>query len=69
MKYNLVGIDGNAFSIMSYVINAMRDCRFSKDEQNDYFRDATSGDYDHLLSISIVMIDKCNEVAYHLSRM
>lgn len=63
MKYDLVGIDGNAFCIMAYVVNAMRECRFSKDERQAYYNEATSGDYDHLLCVSIGMIDKCNEIA------
>lgn len=63
MKYNLVGIDGNAFSVMGYVINAMKECNFSKEERDSYFKNATSSDYSHLLFVSIKAIDKCNEVA------
>jgi hypothetical protein len=63
MKYDLVGINGNAFCIMAYVWKAMRECRFSKDECQAYYNEATSGDYDHLLCASISMIDKCNEIA------
>ena len=62
MKYNLVGINGNAFSVMAYVTSAMKDCKFSKAELNDYVKDATSSDYDHLLMVSICMIDRCNEI-------
>ena len=62
-KYDLVGIDGNAFCIMGYVVNAMKECKFSKAERDDYYRMATSGDYDHLICVSIEMIDKCNEIA------
>ena len=29
-KYNLVGIDGNAYSIMGYVTDAMKEEGFSK---------------------------------------
>lgn len=67
MKYSLVGVDGNAFCIMSYVINAMKECKFSKRECKDYYNDVISGDYDHLLCASVSMIDRCNEVAYHKS--
>lgn len=59
--FDLVGIDGNAFSIMGYVANAMRICKFSKQERDDYYKDAMSSDYNHLLMISIDMIDKCND--------
>jgi hypothetical protein len=63
MKYNLVGVDGNAFSVMGYVINAMRECHFSKADRDSYFNRAISGDYNHLLCVSIEMLDKCNEIA------
>ena len=59
-KYNLVGIDGNAYSVMGYVIQAMKRERFSKSEIDDYQADAMSDDYNHLLSVSAEMIDKCN---------
>ena len=63
MKYSLVGIDGNAFSIISYVIRAMRECGFSNEEKNEYREDAMSADYNHLLCVSSDIIDKCNDVA------
>ena len=63
MKYNLIGIDGNAFCVMAYVVNAMRECKFSKADREAYYKDATSSDYDHLLCVSVGMIDKCNEIA------
>ena len=59
-KYNLVGIDGNAYSVMGYVIKAMKRERFSKSEIDDYQGDAKGGDYNHLLSVSAEMIEKCN---------
>ena len=62
MKYDLVGIDGNAFSVMGYVLKAMKECKMSKEEQSDYQTKAMSGDYNNLLAVSIEMIDKCNEV-------
>ena len=63
MKYNLVGVDGNAFAVMAYVLKAMRECKMSKEEQSDYQTKAMSGDYNNLLAVSIEMIDKCNEIA------
>ena len=45
---------------MGYVIQAMKRERFSKSEIADYQADAMSGDYNHLLSVSAEMIDKCN---------
>lgn len=67
-KYSLVGIDGNAFSVMGYVSNAMKEAyratkkpEFDKAAQNEYLAIATSSDYDHLLSISISQLNKVNE--------
>ena len=62
MKYNLVGIDGNAFSVIGYVLKAMRECKMSKEKQTEYQNKAMSGDYDNLLCVSVEMIDKCNEI-------
>jgi hypothetical protein len=62
-KYNLVGINGNAFSVMGYVANAMRECGFKRDAIDEYRRNAMSSDYDHLISVSIVAIDACNIAA------
>lgn len=68
MKYNLVGINGNAYCVMGYVTTAMKEvCRktgysnFGKHAQDAYLADAMSGDYDHLLCVSAQMIDKCNK--------
>lgn len=63
MKYDLVGIDGNAFNIISYVMSAMKECGFSTSDRNDYFKEATSSDYSHLIVISDDMISRCNEIA------
>lgn len=60
MKYNLVGIDGNAFSIIGYVANAMQKEKCSSEDINKYKEDAMSSDYNHLLSISVDMINKLN---------
>ena len=62
-KYDLVGINGNAYSIMGYVQKAMQEQNFSKEDINNYLSDAKSDDYNHLLQVSISMVDKCNERA------
>ena len=66
--YNLVGVDGNAFSVMGYVTNAMRDAyrktdsaHFGRDEQKRYQSLAMSSDYNNLLCVSVQMIDKIND--------
>ena len=66
-KYNLVGIDGNAYSIMGYVIDAMKEEGFSKAERDEYLRDAMSADYNHLLCVSIDYVEQCNERASRFS--
>lgn len=58
--YDLVGIDGNAFSVMGYVKKAMRHTGFSSEEIDSYLKDAMSSDYKHLLRVSVEMIDECN---------
>lgn len=60
-KYCLVGVDGNAFAVMGYVRKAMKECGFDEQEIKAYLDDAMSSDYDHLLAVSIEMVDKCNE--------
>ena len=60
-KYELVGIDGNAFSIMGYVAQAMKEQHFTKTEIDEYREEATSGDYSLLLCTSIDIIEVCNE--------
>lgn len=60
-KYSLVGVDGNAYSIMAYVQSAMEDVGFSKKDITAYQYDAMSGDYTHLLGVSVSFIHVCNE--------
>jgi len=49
----LTDIDGNAFSIMGATTKALSRAGISKEEQNEYFAEATSGDYDHLISTTL----------------
>jgi hypothetical protein len=59
--YTLVGVDGNAFSIMAFVSRAMRRAGLSREEIDVYRAMATSDDYDHLLYVSIEAIEKVND--------
>ena len=59
-KYSLVGVDGNSFSIMGHVSRWMRIEGCSKEEIDKYLEDAKSSDYNHLLCVSIDMVDKLN---------
>ena len=45
----LSGIDGNAFSIMGAVTKSLWRAGVSKEECNEYFAEATAGDYDDLI--------------------
>ena len=60
--YTLVGINGNAYSIMGYVRAAMDDANMTNDDIDAYVKDATSSDYNHLVAVSCEMIDKVNEI-------
>lgn len=60
--YTLIGINGNAYSIMSYVRDAMHDANMTNKDIDAYVKDATSSDYNHLLAVSCEMIDKVNEI-------
>ena len=59
--FTLVGVDGNAYAVMGYVQRAMRTAKMSKEDQDAYIKDAMSSDYNHLLCVSIDMIEKVNE--------
>lgn len=60
--YSLIGVNSNAFTIMGYVLRAMRDCKMPVEEQAAYQKDAMSSDYNHLLNVSNDMISLCNTV-------
>lgn len=49
INVDLSRVDGNAFSIMGAVTRAMRSHGLSYDEEDAYRKEATSGDYNHLL--------------------
>jgi hypothetical protein len=53
----LVGTDGNAFAIMGRVIKALQKAGADKEYTNKYMNEAMSGDYDHLLGVSMEYID------------
>jgi hypothetical protein len=60
-KYNidvdLIGYDGNAFSIMGAVTKAMRRAGVSREEQDEYFKEATAGDYNQLLATTMKWVN------------
>lgn len=53
VQIKLAGEDGNAFSILARVARAMRKAGVSNDEITTYNTEATSGDYDNLLRVTM----------------
>jgi len=47
---NLGGPDGNAFVIIGRVTAALKNAGVAKDQTDAFIKDATSGNYDHLLA-------------------
>lgn len=46
----LIGEDGNAFAIIGRVRRALRLANVPEDRVNEFTKQATSGDYNHLLT-------------------
>ncbi len=59
-RVKLVGEDGNAFAILGRVRRALRDAGASPECVERYTREATSGDYDHLLAVTIEYVDEAD---------
>lgn len=49
VRVELVGEDGNAFSILGRCRKAMKAAGFTKDEVDAFTAEAMAGDYNHLL--------------------
>jgi hypothetical protein len=54
---NLSGIDGNAFIILGTVTKALKQNGADKEYIDKYLEEARSGDYDHLLQVSMQYVD------------
>lgn len=52
-KVKLIGEDGNAFAILGRVMKAMKVAGLPKEVVDEYYKEATSGDYDHLLQTTL----------------
>ena len=59
-KYSLIGINGNAFSIMGYVRNTLKK-EGLKDKIKEYTQKATAKDYNHLIAVSLEYIELANK--------
>jgi hypothetical protein len=57
IEVKLIGNDGNAFSIMGAVTKAMRRAGVSKEEQDEYVKQATAGDYNQLLVTTMEWVE------------
>jgi hypothetical protein len=53
----LTGTDGNAFAVLGAARRAGRDAGWSSVEEEDFFTEATDGDYDHLLATVMEWFD------------
>jgi hypothetical protein len=57
IKVKLVGEDGNAFFILSRCLQAMKRAGLSEEERQKFQKEATAGNYDHLLATCIEWFD------------
>lgn len=57
VKLELVGQDGNAFSILGRACVAMRKASLSRDVMHVFSEEARSGDYNHLLQTCMNWFD------------
>ena len=56
-KVRLSGRDGNVFSIMGAAGRALREAGYTKEEIAKYTEEATSGDYDHAIQVTMRWCD------------
>lgn len=59
MKYDLAGLNRDAFKVMAYVRKALRESG-NEDMIENYMSEVTSGDYSHLLDVSMEYINIAN---------
>lgn len=57
IKVKLLGEDGNAFFILGRCLQAMRRAKISEKERDEFRKEATSGNYDHLLATCFKWFD------------
>lgn len=58
VRVKLVGEDGNAFSILGRVSREMRNAGIPKETIDQYVREATSGDYNNLLRVTLSYVEE-----------
>lgn len=57
VQVQLSGQDGNAFAILGAVTKAMRKAGATKLECSEFYAEATTGGYDHLLRTAMRWVD------------
>jgi hypothetical protein len=57
VEVQLTGNDGNAFSIMASVKNALKKAGASKEEIDQYITESMAGDYDNLLRVAMDWVE------------
>ena len=58
--FSLVGVDGNAYSVMGYTSTALKQAGLG-DKSDEMIKEAKSGDYNNLLCVCMRYIDMANE--------
>ena len=53
----LIGFDGNAYSILGKTVKALRREGVPKEEIDQYLTEAKSGDYDNLLRVTMEWVE------------
>ena len=61
-KYDLVGVDGNAYAVMGYTARALRNEGLG-DKVKEMQDKAMSSDYNNLLAVCCEYVDMANEAA------
>lgn len=59
-KYNLDGVNGNAYSIIASVVAMMKAEGKSKKEIDEYLAEAKSQDYNNLIVVSLNVVEELN---------
>lgn len=57
VRVRLTGTDGNAFAILGRVQRALSDAGVEPEHLAEFHREATAGDYDHLLRTVLATVE------------
>lgn len=57
----LAGEDGNAYMVMGRVMRALRRMGFTAEQVQEYKTEATKGNYDNLLAVTMEWVDEPSE--------